>query len=229
MKILAWHFINNNGRLSRYWHGIRLDTGPIATPGKLSRISGVPKPCLWGLHSSRRILDALKYARGSICCRVEVSGTVREEEGKLCSTRRKILAMMDISTILHEFSCDVAEQALKMAEVTDARSWVAIEVKRKWLRGEATDGDLNIARDAAWAAAGDAAGDAARAAAGDAARAAAARAAEAIAWDAAWDAAWGAAGDAAGAAAARAAAARATLNDELEQKVLTTMFPTSCA
>jgi hypothetical protein len=83
--------------------------------------------------------------------------------------------------ILHEFACRCAERVLKKAKVTDERSWNAIKTKRAWLKGEATDEEL----DAALAAAGDAAA----AAAGDAA-----------AWDAAWAAAWAAR------AAARAAA-----------------------
>ena len=54
---------------------------------------------------------------------------------------------------LHEFACRVAEQALlKAREVgrePDARSWQAIKIKRRWLKGEASDSD----RAAIWAAA----------------------------------------------------------------------------
>ena len=109
--------------------------------------------------------------------------------------------------ILHEFACRCAEYALSFVDNPDPRSIAAIEAKRKWLRGEITDKELNAAWDAAWAAAGDAARaaawDAAWAAAGDAARAAA------------WAAAWAAAGDAARAA-AWAAAWAAARGHELE-------------
>ena len=77
--------------------------------------------------------------------------------------------------------------------LTDDRSRKAVEVAEAFARGEATQSDLNDAREAAWAAwaaAGEAAGAAwaAWAAAGEAAWAAGAAAGEA-AWDAAWDAA----------------------------------------
>ncbi len=68
--------------------------------------------------------------------------------------------------ILHEFACRCAEYALSFVESPDPRSIAAIEAKRKWLRGEITDAELDSAwddaRDAAKAAASDAAMDAAR-------------------------------------------------------------------
>jgi hypothetical protein len=54
--------------------------------------------------------------------------------------------------ILHEFACRCAENALALIEKPDPRSIAAIEAKRKWLRGEISDEEL----DAAWAAARDA-------------------------------------------------------------------------
>ena len=55
--------------------------------------------------------------------------------------------------ILHEFACVCAEYALSLVRYQDPRSIRAIEVKRAWLRDEATDEELYTA-----------AGDAARAA-----------------------------------------------------------------
>lgn len=83
--------------------------------------------------------------------------------------------------ILHEFACRCAEYALSFVDNPDPRSIAAIDAKRKWLRGEITDKELDAARAAAW----DAAWDAAR----DAARAAAMAAAWAAEWDAELDAA----------------------------------------
>ena len=118
--------------------------------------------------------------------------------------------------LLHELACDFAEHAQIYVNAPHADSLKAIEVKRKWLRGEATDWELRIARtyadtaEAAAAADAAAAWAAAAAAAADARTAsAAARAAEAAAYaavatdDAAADAAW-----AAGRAADDAAAER---------------------
>ena len=55
--------------------------------------------------------------------------------------------------VLHEFACRITEQALARAGNPDPRSVAAIAVKRRWLRGEATDDELAAASDAAWAAA----------------------------------------------------------------------------
>jgi hypothetical protein len=129
---------------------------------------------------------------------VEVSGTIVHGVDKLAGTRRKILGMGDIETLLHEWACDVAEGVCRRADVLDERSLEAIEVKRRWLRGESTDEELA----AAWATARDTARAAAWVVAGDTAWAAAWDAAWAAAWDAAWGDAW------------------APLNADLEERVL---------
>jgi hypothetical protein len=69
------------------------------------------------------------------------------------------------AAILHEFACRCAEAALALIENPDPRSVEVVAVKRRWLKGEAADGELAAAWDAALAAA------------------------QAAAWDAAWDAA----------------------------------------
>jgi hypothetical protein len=160
-------------------------------------------------HVSPRALDALAHASGPVICRISSSG--------------KVLAMADATKTLHEFGCWYAELALLQAgHDPDPRSWNAIKVKRKWIKGEATDEELDAARDAAWdaeweasaaasdvalaaasAAARDAAWTVARVAASDAARVittAAARAAVSVTasvavWGAAWAAGWDAVRD----------------------------------
>ena len=103
--------------------------------------------------------------------------------------------------ILHEFACRCAEYALSFVESPDPRSIAAIEAKRKWLRGEITDAELDVARVAARDAAHDAAMYAARIAARVAAQDVAWVIARVIAQDAAWAAArnvvWSAVNDAA--------------------------------
>ena len=103
--------------------------------------------------------------------------------------------------ILHELACRCAERALSRVENPDPRSLRAIEIKRAWLRGKATDEELVLAESAAL--------DAARAA-----RHATRAAAEAAALDSAEAAAESAALDAARAArhATRAAAEAAALD-----------------
>lgn len=113
--------------------------------------------------------------------------------------------------ILHEFACVCAEYALSFIETPDPRSIKAIKVKRAWIRGEATDRELDAARAAAWNAF-EATKDATTYAAWDAANryARLATAARYAAWDAAAKyAAKGLAGD----AATRYAAAMCTAGD----------------
>jgi hypothetical protein len=64
--------------------------------------------------------------------------------------------------ILHEFACRCAERVFALTGNPDPESVNAVAVKRMWLRGEATDGELSAARDAAWDAAISSARDIAR-------------------------------------------------------------------
>lgn len=138
-------------------------------------------------HASPRALDALQYAEGTVICQLGLSG--------------KVLAMADATTVLHKFMCGCAEQALlderEAGREPDKRSWAAIETKRKWLKGEATDEELVTVGLEAW--------DAARSAVGVASVIKAAWSAAWSAtlgdardivwavWEAAWESAWSAA------------------------------------
>jgi hypothetical protein len=207
--MLAWHWLADD-RKTQYDR-----PRVLVTPGlKLSLPDGVePLPCALGYHASARALDALAYAPGAVICRVRLSGTVIESGDKHVASSREVLWMADATETLHLFACDEAERAVALVGNPDPRSVAAIEAKRKWLRGEITDAELDAAMAAAWDAARAAARDAARAAAWDAAWDAAMAAARAAAWDAAraaaWDAAMAAARDAARAAARDAAMAAA--------------------
>lgn len=115
---------------------------------------------------------------------------------------------------LHELACKFAESVLHLFEKeypTDKRPRLAIDAKRKYIKGEITKHDLDAAWDAAWAAAWAVTWD-------DALDA------RAAAWDAAWAATWAAAWDARDAAwdSAKAAAwaAARTARDAEKQKQL---------
>ena len=204
--ILAWYFLKEDRKL-RY-----APYTPVE-PGQVLRVEGPLELCRRGLHASIRPLDALRYAPGSIVCRVEMGGDIIHGDDKLCASERKTLWVADATRTLHEFACWCAERALlrerDAGREPDPRSWDAVEAKRAWLRGEIDDKALAAAAAAAWAtaaaaraavyaaaAAVDAAVDAAAAAAYaawaavDAARAAARAAAVDAAVDAAWAAAW---------------------------------------
>jgi len=165
--ILAWYFLKEDRKL-RY-----APYTPVE-PGQVLRVEGPLELCRRGLHASIRPLDALRYAPGSIVCRVEMGGDIIHGDDKLCASERKTLWVADATRTLHEFACWCAERALlrerDAGREPDPRSWDAVEAKRAWLRGEIDDKALAAAADAAAAAARDAAW--------------------AAAWDTAWDAAW---------------------------------------
>jgi hypothetical protein len=247
--MLAWHFLRDDRRLSYHPH-------TLVEVGKKLTVKPPLELCRWGLHASKRALEALQYAPGPIACRVELSGEILEGDDKVCATERTVLQMVDATNVLHEFACWCAEQALlrerEAGREPDPRSWAAIDAKRKWLRGEITDSELadawDAAKDVAWeatrAAAGAAVGavaweatwDADREAAWDIARATAG-AARAAAWDAAreaaWDIAWAVARDVAWDATREAAwdaawdAARDAQNTRLEKMLLEAMEETA--
>jgi hypothetical protein len=220
--MLAWHFLRDDRRLSYPPH-------TLVEVGQKLTVKPPLELCRWGLHASKRALEALQYAPGPIACRVELSGEILEGDDKVCATERTVLQMVDATNVLHEFACWCAEQALlrerEAGREPDPRSWAAIEAKRKWLRGEITNAELAIAREAAWDAAGDVAWDAVW----DTARDAALDAARTAAWTAAWDIASAAAWDIARVAVwniardATRAADMAAQNTRLEKMLLEAM------
>ena len=155
MSKLAWHFTD----------GPRLRDGrPLPAIGETLRHEGEVIACESGLHASARLLDACNYAPGCLLHRVRLGGTIVDHGDKLVASERTILATVDATRTLHEFACDAATALLDAEEAAgrtvDPRSRRAIEVKRLWLEGKATDQELaaawDAARDAAWVAAWDA-------------------------------------------------------------------------
>jgi hypothetical protein len=151
MSTFGWHFVPKDLKLAH--------SGEPVEVGRTYRVEGKIVPCENGLHGSVRLLDALGYSSSSVLTRCRYDGTIVHEQDKLAASERTILWLGDIEPILHEAACIYAERALRVAKITDPRSWAAIEAKRKWLRGEITDEKLTAARAAAW--------DAARAAQND--------------------------------------------------------------
>ena len=213
-KIKAWHFAPDSRVLAH-----QSDQSLTVAAGFVySEPMGDIVICERGMHGSRRVYDALNNARGAFLSRVEMWGDVTEQDDKLVSRHREVIACADVTAELRLWGCwcirntPISGGHTVWDLLTDERSRNAVEVAEAFARGEATSDQLDAAGDAGWAAAGAAAGDAA----GDAARAAA--------WAAA-DAAWVAAGDAARAvawAAADAAWAAASKihADELELRML---------
>lgn len=102
-----------------------------------------------------------------------------DADDKLCTVLRP--EFID-ELILHEFACRCAERALSYIDNPDPRSVNAIKTKRAWLKGEISDAELYVARDAAQSVAWEVSWEAAQSAAWDAT--------QLVAQDAAWDVAW---------------------------------------
>ena len=147
------------------------------------------KPCYLSNPNKKKLMDSIaqRRERWSALDILELSEIPAEDRLWAVLWEELIAA-----PLLHEFACRCAERALRRVENPDPRSMRAIEVKRAWLRDEATDEELAAAQDAAraarhatWAAAEAAALDSAEAAAWADARYAARAAAEAAALDSA--------------------------------------------
>ena len=186
---LAWHFAGTQMR----------DGSRLGAPGEVETYDGPLEMCESGLHASERLLDALKYAPGSLLRRVRLSGEILRGDDKLVASRREVLWECDMTPALRLFA---RRCAFDVAHLLDMPPIV-----REYLM-TGREGIGYAARNAASAAAGAAARAAARNASSDAAmaaaRAAASAAASAAARAAAEDSARAAAGDAARAAAKEA-------------------------
>jgi len=167
--------------------------------------------CYSGYHAVRAssLLEWLRSDSATVYV-AEGRGRSQNDGSKWCFEEMRLMGpvLHWNARIARLFACDCAERVLGIFETErpgDLRPRQAIDVVRRFARGEATGQERDAARDAPWAAAGAAAD----AAAWDVAWAAARAAARAAAWDAAWAAARAAAWDAAWAAARAAARAAA--------------------
>ena len=210
----AWHFVNEDMRLC---YG---DNRKVVI-GKTLSHNGPVELCRSGMHGSKRVIDALKYAKSPILTRVEITGGIIEGDDKLVGRNRKVLWMLDASDILHEFSALVAMEACKNAGITDERVLSAPKAKIDWLAGKISDAELDAARSAAWSAVSSAVRSAVRSAVSSAVWSAAWSVARSAVWSAAWSAAGSAARSAAWSAAESAAWSAARSDQEtLIQKLI---------
>jgi hypothetical protein len=192
----AFYFATKNRKL-RYG-----DNRPIVV-GETHTVDCKPIPCEQGLHASKRLIDALRYAPGTVLYLVELSGEIVETDDKACATERKYLAEFDLSDVLFKFSCACALVNIELIKPYTKDFDLILEFLKNPVKENSRAARAADAAYAAYAAA-DAARAAADAAADAAARAAYAAARAAYAAYAAADAARAAA-DAAAYAAARAA------------------------
>jgi len=178
-KMKAFYFAPEDNRL-RYGDGREIVVGETHT------VETTPKCCRIGLHASRRVTDALKYAPSPNLYIVELGGEIDERDDKVSAQTRRYIANIDTTAILREFA---KRQALINIELIQPYT-DDYEIIIAFLKGD--ESKREAAGEAAWAAVR------------------AARAAEEVAWEAeeaacaaeeaAWSAAWSAAKAAAWAA-----------------------------
>lgn len=130
MMIDAWHFVGDRLR----------DGRPVPDDGAKLVHKGNLVLCIEGLHASHRVIDALYYAPGPICCRVQLSGTIIEDKDKFVASERTILWRIDATDVLWRFS--------RRCALDVAYLWDMPPVVREYLE----TGNRRIS-DAAWAAA----------------------------------------------------------------------------
>jgi hypothetical protein len=148
--LTAWHFTD----------GMKLRDGQPLEAGRVYRHNGAVIPCRSGLHASTRLIDALKYAPGSVLSRVEMHGELIKHGkpvDKIVGRERKVSWHIDATRTLWLFACWVAEDALqaerKAGREPRPASWDAPKARRAWLDGKITDAQLSEAYAAAYSAA----------------------------------------------------------------------------
>lgn len=122
MTITAWYFAKTDNRLG-------YDDGREIIIGETHSVSTDERPvkcCLWGLHGSKRIIDALHHSAGPIIYRVELSGEIDECPDKVAASQRKYLWGFDAANVLYAFA---RRCALEVAHL-----WDAPDVVREWLQ-----------------------------------------------------------------------------------------------
>jgi hypothetical protein len=117
--------------------------------GDVVRVADYTYPPLWVIGRYERLIDALDRTLGPVVCRVEYSGLDLSNMFYYGYAEMKILAMGNVNTLIHEWICDIAEYICIIGRVEDSRTFAAIDCKRRWLRGEATDEELAAAHEAA--------------------------------------------------------------------------------
>lgn len=111
----AWHFVKQDRRLG-------YEDNRIVKTGRTYKVSK-NKPlelCLYGLHGSKRIIDALKWAPGPVVCRVDLLGEILlHDTDKSVAYERRVLWMYDATMILRKFARLCALDVINLWDAPD--------------------------------------------------------------------------------------------------------------
>jgi len=129
-KAYGWYFSETSLRLQRG------DYRKV-TPGITHTVNEADLSIYkYGLHASKRLLDALYYALGPYVWRVRLSGRILSNDDTLCASNREYLWGYDASEVLSRFA---RNEALRVIHRWDAPDIVVnyLETGRESLRVEA--------------------------------------------------------------------------------------------
>ena len=109
----GWHFCRADRKLD-YGDGRQIRTGRTMM-AKYERTGFTyPVMCHAGMHASRNPVDALGYAPGTVCCRVELHGRMQHGTDKAVADYRTVLHMADATETLRAFGLWCLNRAEKM-------------------------------------------------------------------------------------------------------------------
>lgn len=120
----AWYFAPQGNRL-------RYGDNRLIRAGITHTVEGKPETCEHGLHSSKRVIDALGYAGSPILYRVELGGDMDYGDKKVAAQSRKYIKRYDIESILFEFSRLAAKRNFHLCEPYMSKEDYALVIK--WL------------------------------------------------------------------------------------------------
>ena len=149
-----WHFLRDNRCL-----GYR--DGRMVKVGVTLKVEGQVELCCRGLHASKRVMDALYHATGSIVCLVTLGGEVLHGEDKSVAEERTALWIYDAEKLFREFACNIAENDLLSEQTAgrepdptrsgqgDITAWMAVHAKADRVAFAAVDRSAYEAADRA--------------------------------------------------------------------------------
>lgn len=121
----AWHFLRAT---EEHPTGVLRDGRPAPPDGEWLEHDGPVEMCASGLHVCKRVIDALNYAPGMICCYVDLRDVVEQRDDKCVGRRRKIIWRVDASNVISKW---VYKKRRFRADDTECRwhsAWVPHEL-----------------------------------------------------------------------------------------------------
>ena len=100
----AWHFLPANRKIR--------GTNDRATVGAITEVEGPIIPEKWGLHASKRVLQAAFWAPSLLLTRVELGGLIVEGDRKFAAETRRILWMGDVTEPFWAWAIERARMAI---------------------------------------------------------------------------------------------------------------------